>query len=510
MDGNESLNTESESATNDDENTSKDDDTSENEDTEDESDEEGESESEDNSEESDYDTEDEVDSEPIRPILIQNREASGQLEVDILENVEVPTSLPLCLCLNARSVYNKKGNLKDILNTIAPCITIISESWERRALSLTELLDSQHFSCVSFSRGRDDVAWTLPGPKVGGGAAIVYNNTRFASEEEMIGVPDGVEAAWVTLTPKQLDSRLQKVKRICVGSIYISPKSKYKDQTIEHIIHTIHSMRAKYNNEIHFYIGGDFNRVNVKQVLRSYGSLQQVCGVPTRQGATLELILTDLHTFYHPPTCLPPLKVDQRVKGKDSDHSILVWAPKTSSRFKTEREKKKIVIRPLPQSQIDRFCSEFTQHKWIDVIQAKNSDEKVEIFHKYLRTMLDKYFPEKTINVTSLDKEWLSPALKLLLRQAQREMFKNGKSKKYKTLRNKFRRNKRNTIKSFYKNFVEELKQSKPSKYFQMLKKLGGTEQRISGKIEIECLKDKTDQEGAEAVAKEFARVSQE
>ena len=64
-------------------------------------------------------------------------------------------------------------------------------------------------------------------------------------------------------------------------------------------------------------------------------------------------------------------------------------------------------------------------------------------------------------------------------------------------LRNKFRRNKRNTIKSFYKKFVEELKQSKPSKYFQMLKKLGGTEQRTSGKIEIECLKDMTDQEGA-------------
>ena len=58
--------------------------------------------------------------------------------------------------------------------------------------TMTELLDSQHFSCVSFSRGRDGVAWTLPGPKVGGGAAIVYNNTRFASEEEMIGVPDGV------------------------------------------------------------------------------------------------------------------------------------------------------------------------------------------------------------------------------------------------------------------------------------------------------------------------------
>ena len=177
-------------------------------------------------------------------------------------------------------------------------------------------------------------------------------------------------------------------------------------------------------------------------MLRSYGSLQQVCGVPTRQGATLELIITDLHTFYHPPTCLPPLKVDQGVNGKDSDHGILVWAPKASSKFKVEREKRKVVTRPLPQAQINRFCAEFTKHKWLEVIEAKDANEKVENFHKYMRDLLDKYFPEKTVNVTNLDKEWLSPGLKLLLRQAQRELFKNGRSKKYKKLRNNLMLNK--------------------------------------------------------------------
>ena len=304
-------------------------------------------------------------------MLIQSEDRPGELEIDLDGHVQPPTSLPLCLCLNARSVYNKKNNLKNILNTLAPCVTIISESWERKNLSLVELLDTTHFSCVSFSRGRDDVTWNQPGPKVGGGAAILFNNTRFTAEEVVFRVPDGVEAAWVILAPKQLDNRLQKVKKICVGSIYISPKSKFKENTIEHIIHTIHATRAKYNNEVHFYIGGDFNRVGVQQVLRSYGGLQQVCGVPTRQGATLELILTDLHTYYHPPTCLPPLKVDQGVSGKDSDHSILVWAPKASSRFKVEREKRKIATRPLPQAQINSFCAEFTKHKWLDVIEAK-------------------------------------------------------------------------------------------------------------------------------------------
>ena len=45
-------------------------------------------------------------------------------------------------------------------------------------MSLVELLDARHFSCVSFCRGRDDVTWNQPGPKVGGGAAILFNNAR--------------------------------------------------------------------------------------------------------------------------------------------------------------------------------------------------------------------------------------------------------------------------------------------------------------------------------------------
>ena len=100
-------------------------------------------------------------------------------------------------------------------------------------MSLVELLDARHFSCVSFCRGRDDLTWDQPGPKVGGGAAILFNNARFAPEEQVFSIPDGIEAAWVILAPKQLDSRLQKVRRICVGSIYISPKSKHKEDTIE-------------------------------------------------------------------------------------------------------------------------------------------------------------------------------------------------------------------------------------------------------------------------------------
>ena len=339
----------------------------------------------DESNESVYDTDDEVDNEPIRAVLIPSTENLGELDVDTSDTIEAPTSLPLCISLNARSVYNKESNLKTFLGGIGACVATISESWERPRYNLSKLLDSPILSCVSYCRGRDDASWAVRGPKVGGGAAILYNNRRFKASEPEVGVPEGVEAAWVVLTPVKLDSNLQRVLRICVGSIYISPKSKYKDETITHIIHTIHAVRAKFNHQVHFYISGDFNKVSVTQVLRSYGALQQVCSVPTRKNATLELILTDLHPFYHPPTCLPPLKVDSDKKGKDSDHGVLVWAPKASARFKVEREKVNIKCRPLPESQVNAFCYEFTRYKWNDVLESKDPNKKVELFHKYLR-----------------------------------------------------------------------------------------------------------------------------
>ena len=94
---------------------------------------------------------------------------------------------------------------------------------------------------------------------------------------------------WGVLSPRRLDDKFQKVKRICVGATYIAPRSPYKEDTITHIINTIHMIRARYNNEVNFLIAGDYNRVSIHDILLSYGGLQQMCGVPTRKGATLEL-----------------------------------------------------------------------------------------------------------------------------------------------------------------------------------------------------------------------------
>ena len=125
-----------------------------------------------------------------------------------------------------------------------------------------------------------------------------------------------------------------QVKRIAIGSIYVSPRSQFKSQTIDHIIDSIHLLRAKYNNDINFCIGGDFNRLDLSDILNKYGTLKQIISIPTRKLATLEILLTDLHTLYHPPTTLPPLQVDSNKKGKDGDHDVGIFAPASNAQKK--------------------------------------------------------------------------------------------------------------------------------------------------------------------------------
>lgn len=123
-------------------------------------------------------------------------------------------------------------------------------------------------------------------------------------------------------------------------------------------------------------MAGDYNRVNIQDILISYGALQQICGVPTRKGATLQLILTDLHTYMHPPTACPPIQVDKGKKGKDADHQALILAPRASKEFVVRREKRKVVTRPMPESSIDAFCHELANHKWGTVFESESVHEK--------------------------------------------------------------------------------------------------------------------------------------
>jgi hypothetical protein len=81
----------------------------------------------------------------------------------------------------------------------------------------------------------------------GGGCAIVYNENRFKATKLDIPIPKGVEACWLILKP--LNSN-DLVEHIAIASIYVSQTSKFKTAKIDHIIDTIHLLRAQFDNRV--------------------------------------------------------------------------------------------------------------------------------------------------------------------------------------------------------------------------------------------------------------------
>ena len=227
----------------------------------------------------------------------------------------------------------------------------------------------------------------------GGSCAIIFNEVRFKVEEVKVDKEEDIESVWAMMTPRQLDHNLQRVKRVCIGSIYIAPRSSMKQETMDHIIQTIHTIRSRYNNQVHFCIAGDINKTNYEDVLDSYGALRQCVTVGTRKDAVLSMILSDLHTLYHPPTTKAPLQADKEKAGKSSDHDIIIFAPKTNNNFRVVRKKKIIKTRPIPDSVIPDFWRDFQKQTWDDVLKEDNVDTKAFNFHKTLVTLCNKHFP---------------------------------------------------------------------------------------------------------------------
>ena len=147
---------------------------------------------------------------------------------------------------------------------------------------------------------------------------------------------------------------------LAICSLYVSPASKFKTKTIDHVVLTIHFIRSQFDHDISFLLGGDLNHLNINPILQCYGALKQLVTEGKRDSAILEFIITDLQGYYHPPSCISPLEADENQQGKDSDHNIVMFPPISFPK----RMKRTITTRPLPDSQVEKFGKFITSHDW--------------------------------------------------------------------------------------------------------------------------------------------------
>ena len=149
------------------------------------------------------------------------------------------------------------------------------------------------------------------------------------------------------------------------------------------------------------------------------------------------------------------------------------------------------------------------RHPWLEVLESEDGHVKAANFHETIMKLRDKHFPEKSVRMTTFDKDWMYPDLKNIYVEMTKEFFKNRKSKKWKQLYVKFRRYKRKAVKGMNcEQFAGNLISGSHSNFYKQVKKVSG-QKVMNKKLFISSLEGKTDQECAQAIGDEYSATSQ-
>ena len=347
--------------------------------------------------------------------------------------------------------------------------------------------------------------------KNGGKPALLINEEMFYIKEvcpDLITVPIGVEACWAVLTPKS-DLSQSKMKYIAVASLYYTVATK-RSEFLDHISEAYHTLCAKYGSNLKFIISGDFNRLKYKPILNLSADLKQVVTIPTRLNpdAILDLIFTNLHSYYHLPTTLPPLSNDEGNNGSPSDHLPVLMEPISNVNPSQTKRYKVITYRPFPDSGIREMGQWIQAQSWKEIYRLSSAHDKAEKFENMLMEKVELFFPEKTIKVNENDKPWMNPELVKLDRKRKKEYNRNMKSTKWKELNSKFEERASEAKNLYYKNMVEDLKTSKPGQWYSKIKRMSASDPTVSDLINVEELEGLSSKEQVEVIADEFGKIS--
>ena len=307
----------------------------------------------------------------------------------------------------------------------------MSETWDRINKPLENLIQLENYRII-----------TAPNPRnfKGGKPALIINEEKFFIKPlnpEPITVPDGVEAVWALLTPKNSKPNNQ-FSHIAVASIYYrGPKSTKKEELFDHIAQTYHYLMALYGTGLQFIIAGDTNRLNLKPILNLSASFKQVVQTPTRLNpdAILDPVITTMQKFYQQPVTKPPINNDEDKEGKPSDHLVVLMYPVNSELGCLPRQIRYVECRPLPQSGMNKMGTWIQNQTWREIYECETLNEKAEMLQNMMKEKLDEFFPLKRTKFTSDDKPWATHEIKELDRKCKREFFKNQKSQKWQDLK---------------------------------------------------------------------------
>lgn len=340
----------------------------------------------------------------------------------------------------------------------------------------------------------------------------MVNATKFTAKKPDIFVPGSLEVVWSMIQPKK-GTQLTTFKEIIVAGFY-SPPGKGKNSALQdHLTTTANSLLSRFP-KAGLIIGGDRNCMNISPVITALPRTLQIVTKHTHNDKTLDIILTNLHQFYAVPVVLPPMKPDNPIKHKSSDHKYALAVPLNISTNKNTREYTMKTVRSTSESARQTFGAWMLSENWKLVEDATNPTDKVNELRRILNEKVDEHFPVKMYKISSQDLPYITNEIKKLDRHKRKERKKNGKSEKFKELKSKFDVILKIEATRYIKKNVTEAKSTNPAKVNIILKRLAEAPGDKSDQKTFTLLhhieKGFSEEDQRTEILKYFSKVSQE
>ena len=214
-----------------------------------------------------------------------------------------------------------------------------------------------------------------------------------------------LEVMWVHVRPPRLPRGFPCI----VTATTYHPPSADDSELLEYISLTLTCIEGNFPG-CGIIIAGDFNQLNVRYLCRNF-NLKQLVRVPTRGRNTLDLIITNLHSYYQPETIsYPPFGLP--------DHSVIAIEP----RFRDPKSNHKKVIykRNTSPLSIAMFGHYLSQIDWSQLESCGTCEDKCTYFTNILSIGLAHIMPETWDRVHNNGHPWINEKLRNLIKFRQR------------------------------------------------------------------------------------------
>ena len=95
---------------------------------------------------------------------------------------------------------------------------------------------------------------------------------------------------------------------------------------------------------------------------------------------TLDILITNMFSYYNNPIIIPPVQPDTPGQGVPSDHSVPLCVPHTDPHNPPSRQYKTVVSRPMPDSKIREFGQWLTSEEWLCLSSEEDPSIQVNTF----------------------------------------------------------------------------------------------------------------------------------